>query len=105
MDLFGLEDMLADRRHHRIEQPGCLTNPVAQCRAVEFEPLAGIDLALAVQRQMIPNFDTSRCASVAGVARPRGVGIAGAGAWVIASHAVQAYFGRTCRITWKWPGT
>ena len=50
-------------------------------------------------------FDTSRCASVAGVARPRGVGIAGAGAWVMASHAVQAYFGRTCRITWKWPGT
>jgi len=28
------------------------------------------------------------------VARPRGVGIAGAGAWVIASHAPQAYFGR-----------
>ena len=40
-------------------------------------------------------FDTSRCASVAGVARPRGVGIAGAGAWVMVSHAVQANFGRT----------
>ncbi len=26
------------------------------------------------------------------MARPRGVGIAGAGAWVMASHAVQAYF-------------
>ena len=42
---------------------------------------------------------------MAGVARPRGVGIAGAGAWVIASQRRQAYFGRTCRITWKWPGT
>ena len=42
---------------------------------------------------------------MAGVARPRGVGIAGAGAWVIASHAVQAYFGRTWRMTWKCPGT
>jgi hypothetical protein len=28
---------------------------------------------------------------------------AGAGAWVIASHALQAYFGRTWRITWKRP--
>jgi hypothetical protein len=32
---------------------------------------------------------------VAGVARPRGVGIAGAGACVIASHAQQANLGRT----------
>jgi hypothetical protein len=42
---------------------------------------------------------------MAGVVRPRGVGIAGAGAWVIASQARQAYFGRTWRITWKCPGT
>jgi hypothetical protein len=42
---------------------------------------------------------------MAGVARPRGVGIAGAGAWVIASQVQQAYFGRTWRITWKCPGT
>jgi hypothetical protein len=61
-------------------------------------------------------FDTSRCASAAGVARPRGIrprsglipcqavsrlGIAGAGACVIASQTVQAYFGRMCRITSK----
>ena len=32
-----------------------------------------------------------------GAARPRGVGIAGAGAWVITSQRRQAYFGRTCQ--------
>jgi hypothetical protein len=49
-----------------------------------------------------------------GVARPRRaegalfarrVGIGGAGAWVIASHELQANFGRTCLMTEKRPGT
>jgi hypothetical protein len=53
MDLLGGEDVLADRGDHRIEQPGGLSDPVAQGRAVEVQSLAGIDLGLAVQRQMI----------------------------------------------------
>jgi hypothetical protein len=53
VDLLGGEHMLADLRHHRIEQPGRLAHPVTQSRAVEFKSLAGIDLALAVQRKMI----------------------------------------------------
>ena len=56
MDLLCGKDMLADRGHDRIEQPGRLSNPVAQCRAIEFEPLAGIHLALAIERQMIAIF-------------------------------------------------
>jgi hypothetical protein len=39
-----------------------------------------------------------------GAARPRGVGIDGAGAWVIASQRRQAYFGQTWRITRNRPG-
>jgi hypothetical protein len=50
MDLLGREDVLADLRHHRVEQPGY---PVAQRRAVEFETFTGIDLALAVQRKVV----------------------------------------------------
>ena len=42
--------------HDRIEQPGRLSNPIAQCRAVEFEPLAGIDLALSIERKMVAIF-------------------------------------------------
>src|SRR5258707_10725168 len=50
MPLCG-EDVVADRRHDRIEQPGCLADPVAQCRAIEFEPLASIDLTLTIERK------------------------------------------------------
>ena len=45
--------MPPDLRDDRIEQPGRLSDPVAQRRAVEVEPLAGIDLILAIERQMI----------------------------------------------------
>jgi len=50
VDLPGREDMLADLRHHRVEQPGRLTDPITERRAIEFKPLAGIDLALAIER-------------------------------------------------------
>ena len=30
VDLLGGEDVVTDRRHHRIEQPGRLADPVAQ---------------------------------------------------------------------------
>jgi hypothetical protein len=53
VDLFGCEYMFADRRHHRVEQPRRLANPVAQGRAIKLNALAGVDLALAIQRQVI----------------------------------------------------
>ena len=56
VDLLGGKDMMPDRRHDRIQQPGRLSNPIAQCRAIEFEPLSRIDLALAIQRQMVAIF-------------------------------------------------
>src|SRR5580693_4531868 len=105
MDLLGGEDVIADAVDDRLQQPDRLADPIAQGRAVEVEAVAGIDLALPVQRQMIAIFETSRCASMPGAARPRGVGSDGAGAWVIASQRRQAYFGRTCRITRNRPGT
>ena len=51
VDLLGGKDMTPDRRHDRIEQPGRLSNPIAQRRAIEFEPFSCIDLALPIQRQ------------------------------------------------------
>jgi hypothetical protein len=48
--------MTSDRRHDRIQQPGRLSNPIAQCRAIEFEPLSCIDLALSIERQMVAIF-------------------------------------------------
>jgi hypothetical protein len=41
MDLLSGKDMLADRGHDRIEQPGCLSHPIAQRRTTEFESLTG----------------------------------------------------------------
>ena len=53
VDLLGGEDVPPDPRYHRIEQPGRLSDPIGQRRAVEFEPLAGVNLALAIERQMV----------------------------------------------------
>ena len=53
MDLRASEDVLLDSVNHRIEQPGRLSNPVAQGRAVELESVTGIDFSLAMQRQVV----------------------------------------------------
>ena len=53
MDLLCGEDVVADRRHDRIEQPGRLADPVAQCSAIESRPLANIDLTLTKQRKVV----------------------------------------------------
>jgi hypothetical protein len=49
VDLLGGENMLTDLRHHRVEQPGGLPNPVAQRRAVKVETFPRIDLALTIR--------------------------------------------------------
>ena len=56
MDLLGGENMLTDLRHHWVEQPGGLPNPIAQGRAVEVKTFAGIDFALAVERKVVAVF-------------------------------------------------
>jgi len=53
VDLLGGEDVVADAVDDRLQQPDRLANPIAQGRAVEVEAVAGIDLALPVERQMI----------------------------------------------------
>jgi hypothetical protein len=53
VDLVAGEDMTPELRPDRIEQPGRLSNPIAQRQAIEFEPFPGIDLALAIQRQVV----------------------------------------------------
>ena len=49
VDFLAGEDVPPYPRDHRIEQPGRLSNPIGQRGAVEFEPLAGEDLTLAIK--------------------------------------------------------
>jgi hypothetical protein len=56
VDLLRGKDMTPDCRHDRIQQPGRLSNPIAQRRAIEFKPRSRIDLALTIQRQMVAIF-------------------------------------------------
>ena len=49
-------DMRADRIDQETHQPRRLPDPVRQGRAVEVDPVAGVDLSLAIQREMIAVF-------------------------------------------------
>jgi hypothetical protein len=41
---------------NRLEQEGGTTDPVGKRRAIEIDPLAGIDLGLAIERKMVGIF-------------------------------------------------
>ena len=56
MDLLGGKHLPADPLDDRLQQPDRLAHPIAQRRAVEIEPVARIDLALPVERQVIGIF-------------------------------------------------
>ncbi len=47
------EHMVPKRRDQRTKQRVALTHPAGQCRAFQFNALAGIHAALAIQRQMV----------------------------------------------------
>ena len=55
----------------RIKQPGYLSDPVGQCRAVEVDPVTGKNLALPVERQVVEVFrhqqvgEQGRCGATA----------------------------------------
>src|SRR6202000_1399642 len=53
VDLVSAECVAADRLHQGLQQCTRPANPVGEGRAVKIDPLAGIDLALAVKRKMI----------------------------------------------------
>ena len=53
VDLVGAEHVAAESVHERLEQRAATTDPVGESRAVEIETLPRIDLALAVERQVI----------------------------------------------------
>jgi hypothetical protein len=50
VDLLGGEHVAADPLDDRLQQPDRLADPIAQGRAVEIEAVAGVDLALPVER-------------------------------------------------------
>jgi hypothetical protein len=66
--------------------PRGVTNPVRQRGAIQLDALAGVDLGLPVQRQMIGILDTRTCAIVASVGMPPSISRAGAGAWMTPSR-------------------
>jgi hypothetical protein len=70
VDLLGSKHMAADPLDDRLQQPDCLAYPIAQCRAVEVEPLASIDLALPIKRQMIGIFRYQHMGQHAGGGTP-----------------------------------
>ena len=81
-------------------------DPVGQRRDVELDALAGVGVALPVERQMQAVLGEQHVGQqIAGPARPRGIGCDGAGGWVIASQARQENFSRTCWITFHCRGT
>jgi hypothetical protein len=41
---------------HQTQREGGATRPIGQCRAIEFDALAAIDLGLPVERQMVGVF-------------------------------------------------
>ena len=53
MELICAECVAADRPHQGLEQCTRATHPVGKGRAIQIDPLAGVNLALAVQRKMI----------------------------------------------------
>jgi hypothetical protein len=53
VDLVGAQHMAADGLRQRRQQPRSLADPVGQGRALQHHAFAGLDLALAVQRQAV----------------------------------------------------
>jgi hypothetical protein len=53
MKLAACEHVLLNRVHQRREQIACSTHPAGQRGALDLNTLAGVDLRLAIERQMI----------------------------------------------------
>ena len=87
-----------NRRRHGVD-------PIRQGRDIDLDPLAGIGLALTVQRLMQQELLTSTIVSRLGPAKPRGIGWEGAGASVIASQSRHENFSRTCSIIFQRRGS
>ena len=82
----------------RAQVPDRMTDPVCQRRPVQIEALAGVNLRLAIQRQMVGIFVDQHMRPVRRVSMPPSMGRSGAGACTTASsQARQPYRGR--RIT------
>ena len=67
-------DVAADPVRQRLHQPGGLANPARQRGAVEFHAVAGVNLSLAVKRQVIAELRDQHMSQKAGSACARGMG-------------------------------
>lgn len=90
----------------RAQMEGGMPNPIRQGRSIESDALAGIDLGLPVERQMIGIFGHQNLGDVASVGSPPSINRAGASACrTPSSHARQAYLGRRVTTTRNCAGT
>ena len=84
---------------------GGIANPIGERRAVEREPLAGVDLRLAVERQMVGIFADEDMGDHGLGRQAAATRRLGAGAWTTPSvQPRQAYFGRRVTSTRNWAG-
>jgi len=70
MDALGGEDMCPDQQQQWHQRRGRSADPVSQRRDVELDALAGIDRALAVERQMQPVFGEQDMRQKSGAGAP-----------------------------------
>ena len=95
MDPGSGEHMGAQRFVERVEDHRAGTDLVGQRRQAELDTLAGITLALAVDRLMLAILLEQHHRQQVGPAQPLGMTWNGAGAWPMLSQARQVNFSRT----------
>jgi hypothetical protein len=95
VDALGGEHVRLDQLVERRQDGRAGADMIGHGRDRELDPLAGILLALPVERL----FSTSIIASRLGPAKPRAMAWNGAGGCVIVSQDRQLNFSRTCLVT------
>jgi hypothetical protein len=96
------EDVAGERVDQRLQRRRRRSDPAGQSRGLHPHPVAGEDLGLAIERQVIVIFRHD------GVGKQSCSGAAagsGAGAATTVSQARHDSFSRMCRTTLKRPGT
>ncbi len=80
MHLGSREHLTIQRRDRRAQQRTALTDPAGPRRPFQVNALAGIDVALPIERQMIPIFGHENVRQQTGTGRAFGNGRLGAAA-------------------------
>ena len=106
MNALGRQHMISDQRHQRTQRRCAGPHPVRQRGDIEIDPLAGIHLALAIERLVIAELGVQDHREQVGTRAATGDRMERrAGGWAIVSQARHTNFSRTVWITFHWRGT